>query len=194
MTSSTTTLLDAAVLGLMTLILLLYIRNQFAEMVRLTSRIDDRSYKVRKLVDAQAAADYLARINVKLQALISHMMAKHPSNDDVIRLYQNYRPDSLEEGSPESGYTSFSVNKGERIVMCIRQKGSNAFVDENVLMYVAVHELAHLMTKEIGHTDTFWNNFRFLLTEAMGQKLYTKVEFEKKPEEYCGIHITSSIV
>lgn len=191
---SPTTLLDAAVLGVMALILILYTRNHFTEMVRLTSRVDDRMYKVRKLPDQQAAADYLARINARLQALISHMVAKHPGNPDAKRLYENFRPNALEEGSPDTGYTSFSVNKGERIVLCIRQKGTNAFVDENVLMYVAVHEIAHLMTKEIGHTDTFWANFRFLLTEAMDQKLYAKVEFDRKPEEYCGIHITSSIV
>ncbi len=192
--SAATSWLDAVVLAIMTLALLLYIRNNFTEMTRVVARVDDRSYKVRKLVDAQAAADYLARINGKLRALIAHMMAKHPANEDVVRLYQNFRADALEEGSPDSGYTSYSVNKGERIVLCIRQKGTNAFVDENVLMYVAVHELAHLMTKEIGHTTTFWDNFKFLLTEAMAQRLYTKVEFEQKPEQYCGIHITSSVV
>ena len=31
-------------------------------------------------------------------------------------------------------------------------------IDDNTLTYVGVHELAHLATEEIGHTDTYWDN------------------------------------
>lgn len=184
---------DVLALAVMTLILVLYIRYHFTEMARVTSRVDGRSYVVRKLPDRQAASDYLARINGKLQELIKHVLAKRgPKDAEAVRLYRNYRPEALSEGSPESGFTSYSVNKGEKLVLCIRQRDTNVFVDENVLMYVAIHELAHLMTKDVGHTQSFWDNFKGLLAEAISIGLYTKLDFDAKPEEYCGIHITSS--
>eukprot|EP00798_Chlamydomonas_sp_ICE-L_P008433 gene8433-biopygen3775 len=67
-------------------------------------------------------------------------------------------------------------------------------VEENILMYVAIHELGHLATDEVGHTPKFWSNFKWILGEAMSIGLYTKVDFDNEPQKYCGINITSSIL
>ena len=37
----------------------------------------------------------------------------------------------------------------------------NKLIDENTLMFVALHELAHIATESIGHTKEFWANFKF---------------------------------
>lgn len=178
---------------IMIVILVMYIQNYYNEIERVVSKVDGRKYIVRKLDDSQQAANLLARINKDLLALIHHMMAKYPNREDAKRLYQNFNPDSISEGSIDSGYTSYSVNKGEKIILCIRQK-DNSFVSQNVLMYVAIHELAHLMTEEVGHTDTFWDNFKFLLEEAIKINLYVKVDFNNAPKDYCGIKITTSVI
>ena len=60
------------------------------------------------------------------------------------------------------------------------------------MMFVALHELAHIMTKSIGHTEEFWNNFRYLLKKAIKLGLYNDVNFEKNPVDYCGTKITNS--
>jgi WLM domain len=185
---------DAVVIGIMVVIIVMYFKSQYGEVSYVKSSIDDRRYLVRKLPDAQEAADSLARINKDLLRLVQHVMAKYGgSRQDVQQLYRNYDPDALSEGGMEHGYTSYSVNKGEKIVLCIRQK-DGAFVSHNVMMYVATHELAHLMTSEVGHTDMFWKNFRFLLKEAMTIGVYTYQDFAKEPQPYCGIQITSSVV
>lgn len=181
------------VIFVIVLILIMYAKHYYHEVDMVRSKIDNRVYIVRKLPDQQQAADLLANINKDLQDLIRHMMAKQPSNPDILRLYENYNPNALSEGSIESGYTSYSVNKGEKLVLCIRQK-DNSFVSKNVLLYVAIHELAHVMTKEVGHTDSFWKNFRLLLNNAIETKIYNKMDFNGKPEDYCGIKITSSVV
>lgn len=180
------------VIFIMVVILLLYIKHHYGE-VEYVKANDNKSYLVRNLDDKQEAANFLADITVDLQKLVQHMMAKYPDNEDAQRLYKNFNPASISEGSVDSGYTSYSINKGEKIILCIRQK-DKSFVPKNTIMYVAIHELGHLMTNEIGHTDTFWKNFKFLLNEAIDQKLYVHDNYKENPQDYCGIKITSTIL
>jgi len=181
------------VVFVMSLILLMYLMNHYGEVEYVKSSKDNREYLVRNLSDKQQAADLLASITEDLNTLVNHMISKYPNSPESIRLYKNFNPNSVSEGSVDSGYTSYSVNKGEKIILCIRQK-DQSFVDKNTIMYVAVHELAHLMTSEIGHTTTFWTNFKFLLNEAISMALYKKTDYGDKPQDYCGIKITNSIV
>ena len=82
-------------------------------------------------------------------------------------------------------------------------------------MFVAIHELAHVMTKSIGHGDDFWNNMRYLLsvairthapkkydpksnfyTENMNGKppefIYTYEDYSQKSSPYCGTDISTT--
>lgn len=186
-------IVELFVIFVMAMILIMYIQNHYGEVDYVASSTDNIEYLVRNLPDKQQAADYLADINKKLLLLVRHMYAKFPNNSDVKQLYDNYNPDSVSEGSLESGYTSYSVNKGEKIILCIRQT-DRSFVDKNVVMYVAIHELGHLMTPEIGHTQSFWKNFKWLLEEAISIGVYTKINYSKEPSDYCGISITTSII
>ena len=188
-------LVDGFVLLIMAATVLMFIRQHHGEVAYVTSQIDGRRYLVRALPDRQRAADMIARLNAKLTALVQHMVALQPAGREaaVALLYENYDPAAVSEGGTEIGYTSYSVNKGEKIVMCLRHK-DESFVDENVLMYVAVHELGHLMTDEVGHTEAFWDNFRVLITQAVALGLYRKVDFASDPRSYCGISITSSVI
>jgi hypothetical protein len=181
------------IVAMMVVIIVMYIRQYYGEVEIVAARTDGRRYIVRKLPDAQEAAELLARINAKLQRLVAHMAAAYPTDASVRRLQANYDPDALSEGGIEVGYTSYSVNKGEKIIMCLRQR-DDAFVDENVLVYVAVHELGHLMTAEIGHVPVFWSNFKRLAEEAVAIGVYTRVDFDAAPQPYCGISISSSVI
>jgi hypothetical protein len=186
---------EVFILFVMTVILVMYIQNHYGEVDYVVAHTDGRRYLVRKLPDAQEAAEMLASINADLVRLVRYMHAKHgTSNDDARSLYQNFNPNAVSEGSPESGYTSMTINKGEKVILCLRQTNKQ-FVSKNVVMYVAIHELAHIMTfKEKGHPPKFWENFKLLLSEAIDLGIYTKVDFGSKPADYCGIKITSSII
>lgn len=155
------------------------------------SDLDGETYRVLPRIDQIAGANCLARINEKIIRLTQHCVAKYPDSAECLRLYKRYSPKILVEGSPDSGFTSYSVNKGDRLVLCIRHK-SGEFVRDDVIMYVAIHELAHIMTREVGHTDAFWANFRFLIDEGITAGVYIHHDFNKMPEEYCGIQINSS--
>lgn len=78
---------------------------------------------------------------------------------------------------------------GENIVLCLRSRSAK-LIDENTLFYVVLHELAHVMSDDVGHTKQFGHNFQFLLTSAIKYKLWTFVDYRRQPVEYCGTALT----
>lgn len=159
----------------------------------MSSSVDGKRYLVRNMHDKQEAADLLAGIRKSCVSLVKYVVQKYPENDAVERLHRKFRPDNITESSKTSKYTSYSVNKGEKIVFCMRSRDEHErLVDHNVLMFVALHELGHIMTKSIGHTEEFWDNFRFLLTQGIEVGVYVKQDFRKKPVKYCGTEITDT--
>jgi hypothetical protein len=188
------TFLDIFIIFVVIIIIFLYIKRYYGEVAYVRSNIDNKKYLVRKLPDSQEAADLLAKINIDLSKLVKFLMANYPDDPRVKLLYQNYNPDNISEGTPEHGYTSYSINKGEKLILCIRQKDTDELVDKNTILYVAIHELGHLMTDEIGHTPKFWENFKWILNQAVDQGIYKKVDYKKSPKPYCGIKLTSSVI
>lgn len=113
--------------------------------------------------------------------------------DNIERLVKNFNADAISENTPNSAHTSYSQNKGEKIVFCIRQKNDKEeIVKLNTLLFVAYHECSHIYTKSISHTPEFWNNFRLILRIAIDNGLYENVDYNNKSEEYCGINISDN--
>jgi hypothetical protein len=164
--------------------------------VYVTSTIDGKSYKVRDLPDKQQAANLMATLRIRLMKLCDALERKYPDKAQVKQMVNNFRADPARfiEATPDSDHTSSTVNKGEIINMCLRQRsgGDESLVDENVMMFVALHEFAHICTESIGHDSDFWNNFGWLLKEAEAQGLYRYTDFAAHPVNYCGVHITDS--
>jgi len=63
-------------------------------------------------------------------------------------------------------------------------------VDENIITFVALHEMSHIGTPDVGHTPIFWNNFGWLLKQAEAINIYEFTDFAAHPVEYCGMRIT----
>ena len=181
------------IICILLLISYIYYESYYSELVSVESTIDGRSYLVRGLPDKSDAANLLANVRKKLIQLVNYLEIKFTNDQRVARLLLRYKPDNLIESTPNSKYTSYSINKGEKVVLCLRSRNSkNILVKENLLMFVALHELSHIMTKSVGHTKEFWDNFRFLLSESIKIKIYIKQNFRKYPKEYCGTQITDS--
>lgn len=162
------------------------------DLVYVRSPIDGREYQVRNREDKQMAADLLARVNRKLGAIVDYVRDNNDTEDGR-RLVSNYNPGVISESLSDSSHTSYSVNKGEKVVFCIRSKDTKEeLVDENTMTFVAIHELAHLMTKSIGHGEDFWENMRYLLKVAIQLGLYQKQDFRANPVTYCGTRITDT--
>jgi predicted metal-dependent hydrolase len=157
------------------------------------SNINNKEYLVRNTKDSQEAANMLSQISQRLSDVVHSLVTKYPKDPRVKRVKERFNPDKLSESSPTSQYTSYSVNKGEKIVFCLRSKDTDQELhDFNTITFVALHELAHLMTESIGHTQEFWDNFRFILKNAIQKGYYQVQDFKNKPIRYCGTNITDS--
>ena len=165
-------------------------------LVPVQSTVDGKTYNVRDMPDKQKAANLMAVLRTKLVKLCEALEKKYPDKPQVKLMVQNFRSDPARfiEATPDSEHTSSTVNKGESIHMCLRQReGSDeSLVDENVMMFVALHEFGHVCTESVGHEPEFWNNFGWLLKEAEALGLYKYTDFAAHPVNYCGVHITYS--
>ena len=73
-----------------------------------------------------------------------------------------------------------------------KTKEGNDLIDENTLTFVGIHELGHCMSEKIGHGDEFWQNFHFLLKNAVKIGIYEPVDYKKNNIVYCGMPITDN--
>ena len=169
------------------------------------SDIDNNMYMVRDKNDSQQAANLLGRINNNIHNISDYMYNK--VNNDKNKRYDKYKPYILRlktgihdiiirESAENSQYTSYTVNKGEQIIFCLRSKLIDKYINSsnihniNLIMYVVLHEIAHIACPEYGHTPLFKDIFTFFCDEADTMGIYKKIDFKIHPTEYCGMTIT----
>ena len=175
------------------IILKIYNESEMFQLKCIISDVDGNKYCVRETAKLELVADLLAKITKNMKDLVIHMGKTYPDRKNVQRLVKNFNPKKIYETLPTSEYTAYSENKGEKLAFCTTTtKKGNKLIDENTLTFVAIHELSHLATKSVGHTDEFWSNFKFLLKEAKKEKIYNPVDYKKNPQPYCGMDITDN--
>jgi len=135
--------------------------------------------------------DLLANTTEKCKKLVEYVGKKYPQQDNVKRLVDGFNPKKVMETLPTSTYTAYSENKGEKLAFCLnlKKEDNEKLIDENTLMFVAIHELSHIATKSIGHKTEFWDNFKFLLQNAKEAGIHNPVDYKETPQEYCGMKI-----
>lgn len=178
----------------------------------LVSMIDGKEYKVHQNLDnSQSAADILAIINKTLIELLTHLKYKYiftstrfnhnnylnnNLNKDKVtavqKILKRYNPDNLIENSPldTKGDTSYTMDKGSIIAFCLRDKNeTHSLHNLPMLLFVAIHELAHVAIDDNDHPPLFWEIFKWLLLEAEEANIYQSPNFEITPYEYCGMTV-----
>ena len=172
----------------------MYLQSDSFNLRCIISNVNGNTYCVRDRSKLHLAADRLATINNKMNKLVAHMGKKYPDKENVKRLVRGYNPKKIYETLPTSEYTAYSENKGEKLAFCLdtEKNSQGRLIDVNTLMYVALHELSHVATESIGHTDEFWENIKFLITEAKEIEVYNPVDYKKEPSRYCGMNITDN--
>ena len=158
------------------------------------SDVDGNKYCVRERANLKAAADLLAKTTSQCKKLVAYVTEKHPNDENVKRLVKGYNPQKIMETLPTSQYTAYSENKGDKLAFClnIKKDDSTKLIDEHTLMFVAIHELSHVMTKSIGHKSDFWQNFKFMLQNAKDAGIHEPKDYKKQPAEYCSMKLSDN--
>jgi len=164
------------------------------------SNIDGKYYYVQKNKDdLQNASDLLGELNNRITKLLSYLKTnKNKFNTQeqylINNLLQKYSYEMIAEAIDEKNYTSYIIDK-KNIYLCLRQRDDDTFVDINTLMFVLLHELAHLsmdrIISESEHkTDKEFNiSFNMLIDTSSKLNIYEKIEYYKHPTKYCGLMI-----
>ena len=181
----------------------------YSEIQYITSDIDGKTYMIRRGHNHsdsfyKESANTLATINQRMEKLIDNL-EKNYSNDlsknyFIKKLRENYNPYNISEAAVDKRYTTYTVDK-QNMHICLRTRNAEEKVyDMNTLMYVVLHESAHLANYTsdgiavIGHGESFKMIFRFLIEQSIKIGIYNYVDYTNIPQEYCGIMISSQIL
>jgi predicted metal-dependent hydrolase len=191
---------DSVILG--SLIIFIYILYKLTR--KKLTMVEEYTNEIKFLVynssDKRQKSALLAEVisrMYKLRDYLDNNKEKYPDYAEYIELLKsnfNVNRTSIYENDPESDITSYSVNKGEELAFCLRSKKSNQLHNVNLIMYVALHEMAHMACPEIGHGELFKRIFRFLTQRAIDIGLYQAEDYSANPVEYCGMILSSTIL
>jgi hypothetical protein len=170
----------------------IYHQKEDFQLKCIVSDVDGNKYCVREREKIKDAVNLLANVVDKMNQFIVILNKKYPKDARVQKLVKNFNPKRVSETLPTSTYTAYSENKGEKTAFCLNKKSkedNSHLIDEHTLTFVALHELSHDMSTQIGHKSEFWENFHFLLEEAKEAGIHEPKNYKEKPEEYCGMTI-----
>jgi len=195
---------DFIIIILVLVIIILHLkRKSVIEKMSLVEAFDRKKYLVRDLNTKYESANLLAKLMSNLKVLIITLKQKSDTTNDsdlskfkpfIETIYNKIDNVKVRENEGSNDLTSYSVNKGDELVFCIRSKYNNKIHDINELMYVAIHEIAHIGCPETGHTRLFAKINLFLLHRASQYGLYQYRDYSATPVEYCGMKLTSNIL
>jgi len=187
------------------IVLILFFKINYSKMTYVKSTIDNKYYLVRDLPDKLIACNMLAKIKENINKLILYLDENKDTKYKEYKIYidrlkTRINNVNISENSGKGSDTSYSVNKGDELVLCLRSKiNYNEFHNVNLIYYVVLHEISHIASPVYeseynNHGPIFKKVFGFLTNIALELDLYHKIDFDKKPEEYCGIYINQSII
>lgn len=120
--------------------------------------------------------------------LVLYVKSKNYSSDNpvILQVKSNFSKINPEYGKIpiREGNNSYTENKSA-ITLCITDPDTGKYYSMNTIMYVALHELSHIISKTYGHNEEFKRNFVILLKIATEKGLYDPSL--PMPPSYCGI-------
>ena len=167
-------------------------------LVKVKSNLDGKRYFVQDYADKQQAANMLAEIQRRITTLRNYLSVHRNSYPEFIPYIDQFLRNSghleLLENSPGKKHTSYTINKGQAMILCLRSADNYQLHAINLVMYVVIHELSHVACPEVNHTPLFKKIFVFLLKISEKLGLYQYTAYNLHPEEYCGIIIDENLL
>jgi hypothetical protein len=130
--------------------------------------------------EALTVIQILHDIRIGINTVLNHIGNKQWSEK-----FEKCIMEETAEGKDEEN-VAYTKNK-KNLAICI-----DPLNDKNTLMYVALHELIHVIITGEGHTNEFWHTFDYVIKEAIHLKVYVNHNYHKNPVKFCGITISNS--
>jgi len=170
--------------------------------------IDQEYYKIRRGPDAEQRVKNLALIRKKLETIVLSLQIDSRFNkfESVKRLINHWNTGiTIKEIGLLESDAAYVIDK-LNMSFCLRKSPSGGELESlNLLTYVAIHELAHVMSIETGHSTEFQENFKFLLEYSKSlmfnnpfddttEPLYVTIKPETEDNAFCGVEITPGAI
>lgn len=203
--------LIGVLIAIMVVVIYLYWIDPTRGAVSVSNKYDGESYYVQgDFENKKHAAETIARLNSRLMYFLEHIKKKYKINDIdskmnagvptpkeqmlrgiVSRVLSNYNPEVIVENNPmTSEDTSYTINKGQKLFVCLRRKDNpNKIHNLDLLTFILLHELSHMGTTTYGHNDEFWKTFKFILHEASSAGIYHPIDYRRMRMKYCGLNV-----
>jgi hypothetical protein len=170
------------------------------------STVDNKYYNVRKGPDLLTRVNNLAIINLKLGIIVESLSndPRYVNNSTVQRLVNKWGYGvSIKEIGRFERDAAYVLDKSS-MSFCLRKSPIGGELESlNILTYGAIHELAHIMSIEIGHDKEFQANFKFLIDYSKTLTFNNPLTNEREPiytelsdedSAYCGVKISKNAI
>jgi hypothetical protein len=191
---------ESFIISMLFIIIFVLYLSQKKNVVKVESDYDGNKYYVyddnMKLESAKLLSQVVERM-FRLKDILYKTKADYPEYEKYVdQLNRNFdkQRTKIYENGPDSDLTSYSINKGEEMAVCLRSKKNGQLHQINLLMYVTIHEMAHIACPETGHTQLFKDIFAHFIRVAISNNIYSNENYAANPVEYCGMKLSSSIV
>ena len=173
-------------------VLYVFLIYQRGSRIHVDSKKDGKRYLVKNNKFSSKSANILSELNSKKNKLCTYLKTQKQYNNHkgIQRLLNNSDVIIEEVAKKYEKEAAYSINKGEKIGICLRDKQSGKLQNVNDMFFVLIHELAHIMTAEYKHNKEFWDNMSLLIENAVNADLYTYVNYKTKPVTFCGHRIS----
>lgn len=161
----------------------------------LKSNTNDKYYLVKDTKNKYNKVDLIDKLFNSLNVLLEELKNSNYDFKDINieEIQEKIKNSEILENITDSD-TSYTVNKGEKIILCLADRENDNLYSYNLLMYVLIHELAHILNTTYGHDDNFKKTFRFILEKAIELNLYTYEDYKNNPVNYCGLILNTNIM
>lgn len=156
---------------------------------------DNFSFQVRDMPDKNNAAELLSLLRNNMLKLFNECLNdKSDYKPFIEKSIIKMKDIVIKENTKYSEHTSYTVNKGDELVVCLRSKKTGQMHDINDISYVIIHEMSHMICPEIGHTQLFGDINKYMLKKAIDIGIYKYKDYSINPIEYCGLDLNVNVL
>lgn len=161
----------------------------------LKSNIYDKYYLIKDTKNKYNKVDLIDKLFKSIDILLENLKNSDYEFKDINidDIQKKIKESEILENITNSD-TSYTINKGEQIVLCLADRQTDNLYSYNVLMYVLIHELAHILNVSYGHDENFKKIFKYILQKASDLNLYKYEDYKNYPINYCGLELNTNIL